>query len=413
MSSELDEVYAELDWGVIFLDQHPEDARVQVARLLKGRADFVVMHDSYRQLGQKGFPRYEDLFAYTKEFFPARPFPALAGPPTLVGSDRRDPAALPADPYTYDQWCHTHNAAGPMGECKKNGCTRGGWIQTKRSQEGRVEAANSFVDSVSAALDASAGDILLLVDADASLLRKGRQGVLESLLHRACESRKDNRSFVLGVHGGGPGAWEAHTDLGGCAIAMSLEAWGSGNFDGLGKESSLFQDGAMLRWAQVLEGRWGLVLLDAGSFEHRSEILRELAARQSRRLRRDETPESGGWEWLAVHDAERLLKTDLLRVANTCLLLLIRLTCLFLFPSCPPDHSSERSYPKILRDYVLRSTFRHARSLQFPDLRRSWCPDCTPRPAAELVTSAPLRTLGTEFRCHIQGCAKFTMLTMT
>ncbi len=39
-------------WGVALVDQHPEAARVQVARRVKGRAELVVMHDANRQVGR-------------------------------------------------------------------------------------------------------------------------------------------------------------------------------------------------------------------------------------------------------------------------------------------------------------------------------------------------------------------------
>eukprot|EP00960_Hanusia_phi_P048187 758811-Hanusia_phi.AAC.4 len=40
-------------WGVAFIDQHPESSRIEVARRIKDRTKYIVMHDAYRQLGQK------------------------------------------------------------------------------------------------------------------------------------------------------------------------------------------------------------------------------------------------------------------------------------------------------------------------------------------------------------------------
>jgi len=62
------------DWGLAFIDQHPESARIQVARRIKARTNYIVMHDAYRQLGQPGFGEYADEFKHFREYFPPRPF---------------------------------------------------------------------------------------------------------------------------------------------------------------------------------------------------------------------------------------------------------------------------------------------------------------------------------------------------
>jgi hypothetical protein len=100
----LREVYGQR-WGVVLVDQHPETARLEVARRLKGQAELVVMHDANRQLGQAGFPRYAAQFRSHREYMPARPYPVLGGPPTLVGSEERG-ADLGVDADWHDQWCY-------------------------------------------------------------------------------------------------------------------------------------------------------------------------------------------------------------------------------------------------------------------------------------------------------------------
>ena len=46
-----------------------------MARRLKYKTDYIVMHDAYRQLGQPGFAHYRDEFVYFREYLPPRPFP--------------------------------------------------------------------------------------------------------------------------------------------------------------------------------------------------------------------------------------------------------------------------------------------------------------------------------------------------
>ena len=119
----LREVYGRR-WGVVLVDQHPESARLEVARRLKGQAELVVMHDANRQLGQPGFPVYAAQFASHREYMPARPYPVLGGPPTLVGSDGRG-AELGVDPDWHDQWCYAPQPCpGPGGAHPAEAATR-------------------------------------------------------------------------------------------------------------------------------------------------------------------------------------------------------------------------------------------------------------------------------------------------
>lgn len=179
---EVEKVYAQ-EWGLVFLDQHPETARVQAARRIKQRAQYIVMHDAYRQLGQPGFAAYADEFQFFHEYLPPRPFPVLAGPPTLLASQSRS-CFLDIDFYHLDRWCHTDadgggracnvkgwsvESAGPLGQgacTDHNGGGAGsskeggaaGWLAVERmagERLGRPEATSarhSFLPVVEAAL---------------------------------------------------------------------------------------------------------------------------------------------------------------------------------------------------------------------------------------------------------------------
>jgi len=58
------EIFFSEKWGLVFIDQHPESARIQVARRIKSNAHFIVMHDAYRQLGQPVFIYIENQYVY-------------------------------------------------------------------------------------------------------------------------------------------------------------------------------------------------------------------------------------------------------------------------------------------------------------------------------------------------------------
>ena len=100
-------------WGLIFLDNDPFEARVAAVKRLRNSADFLIVHDSdyaaeHGMFGRstkpllgardRGERDYSDVFNSWREFFPSEPWPwPPTGPPTLLGSNRRDVSEVPVD----------------------------------------------------------------------------------------------------------------------------------------------------------------------------------------------------------------------------------------------------------------------------------------------------------------------------
>ena len=101
---------SDVQWGVVFVDQAPWEARTKTIRAMKSRADFVVLHDSnyfpenpfelptdhffgreiLPLLGahDPGYRDYSDMFAHFHEYYPKEPWPdPVKGPPPLLGSE--------------------------------------------------------------------------------------------------------------------------------------------------------------------------------------------------------------------------------------------------------------------------------------------------------------------------------------
>jgi hypothetical protein len=101
------------DWGLVFVDQAPWEARAATVRRVRENSEFVVVHDcDYlprhglfgRMLRDVSGPSdhgerdYSDVFTSWREFFPPEPWPLPeTGPPTLLGSNRRDVGQVPVD----------------------------------------------------------------------------------------------------------------------------------------------------------------------------------------------------------------------------------------------------------------------------------------------------------------------------
>jgi hypothetical protein len=99
----------EQQWGLVFVDQSPWEARAASVRRLRSNADFVILHDcdylpAAGLMGQQirpvqgpsdvGERRYDDVFTSWREYFPLEPWPLFSGPPTLLGSNFHDVSGM-------------------------------------------------------------------------------------------------------------------------------------------------------------------------------------------------------------------------------------------------------------------------------------------------------------------------------
>ena len=112
-ASELDKPDWDRDWGLVFVDQSPFEARALTVDRFRDRADYVVVHDSdyfpehglfgtalrpLRGPHDLGARDFGDVFSSWREFFPPEPWPfAPTGPPTLLASNRRDVSLVDID----------------------------------------------------------------------------------------------------------------------------------------------------------------------------------------------------------------------------------------------------------------------------------------------------------------------------
>lgn len=98
-----------VQWGLVFVDQAPWEARTKTIRALKSKSDYIVLHDSayfpenpdnltenifgtsvepLRGEASPGYRDYSDMFTHFREYYPKSPWPdPVNGPPTLLGSD--------------------------------------------------------------------------------------------------------------------------------------------------------------------------------------------------------------------------------------------------------------------------------------------------------------------------------------
>lgn len=100
-------------WGLIFIDNEPWEARAAAAKAVHDRAEYVIIHDSdyaaeHGLFGTSARPLlgahdrgerdYSDLFSSWREYFPPEPWPwPTTGPPTLLGSNLRDVNEVPVN----------------------------------------------------------------------------------------------------------------------------------------------------------------------------------------------------------------------------------------------------------------------------------------------------------------------------
>ncbi|MBI9087014.1 MAG: hypothetical protein JEZ11_25695 [Desulfobacterales bacterium] len=99
-------IVQQTDWGLLFVDQAPFEARLWTVKALGDLPAYFVIHDcdyfpehglfgtAHRKLAgphDTGIRTYDDVFSSYKEFFPLPPWPyAPTGPPTLLASNHFD-----------------------------------------------------------------------------------------------------------------------------------------------------------------------------------------------------------------------------------------------------------------------------------------------------------------------------------
>lgn len=90
-----------MDFELAFIDQSPWQARIETINRIKDKVKFIILHDCdclapvlgecHRPIDGKnqvaGIFDFSKTFSYFKVFFPLHPWPALSGPPTLLGSN--------------------------------------------------------------------------------------------------------------------------------------------------------------------------------------------------------------------------------------------------------------------------------------------------------------------------------------
>jgi hypothetical protein len=101
------------NWAVVFIDQNPFEARALTVARFRSSADYLVVHDDdyFAERGlfgvairpllgphDRGERDFSDTFSSWCEFFPPEPWPFRpTGPPTLLGSNRRDVTTIRVD----------------------------------------------------------------------------------------------------------------------------------------------------------------------------------------------------------------------------------------------------------------------------------------------------------------------------
>lgn len=99
------------EWGVVFIDQGSWQSRADAARLLKDKADYILIHDFdavvrlcglgkiVREIGEGEKEGEFDMtseFSYSLAAWPEEhPWPYITGPPTLIASNKYSDLTLP------------------------------------------------------------------------------------------------------------------------------------------------------------------------------------------------------------------------------------------------------------------------------------------------------------------------------
>ncbi len=96
-----------IEWGIVFVDQGSWESRVDCARILKEKADYILVHDFDNLAANFGFGKVvqqPDIFDMSSEFTHWRtclpvgkPWPLESGPPTLVASMKYSDLTVPEE----------------------------------------------------------------------------------------------------------------------------------------------------------------------------------------------------------------------------------------------------------------------------------------------------------------------------
>jgi len=307
-------------WGLAFVDQHPESARIEVARRIKNRTKFIVMHDAYRQLGQKGFEKFSDEFKRFHEFFPPRPFPVLAGPPTLLASQEED-CDIDIDFYSYDQWCYPdmfqHNRLRGLTYFQESTCQaqnidkhdansdaeliKIASLLTNQYQLDPVYMSSpliSFFPVLEATISQTSGCILLL-----GALRETQEAAQEVVARSI--GGKDRRIVPVLLEDGtsGRGRWWQENKEEELLGADQLRSF----FPALAPMDLSRDLRKALSSLASQRDPVSVVLVDELGFKDRATLVRVLLEPPASAL-------SFSFQWLVLHDIDRLVKGDLLRL---------------------------------------------------------------------------------------------------
>lgn len=92
-----------INWGLVFIDQSPWEARTMTMKYFKDIADYIMIHDvdyfsnnnffgTFKKIPgapENALPEYNysDISDNWKLYYPERPWPSFTGPPTLVFSN--------------------------------------------------------------------------------------------------------------------------------------------------------------------------------------------------------------------------------------------------------------------------------------------------------------------------------------
>jgi hypothetical protein len=115
----------EIEFGIIFIDHGSWQSRLDCARLLKDRADYILVHDfdnlvmAYnfgrviRPLEHFSSPGEYDMsseFPYSISCWPSvKPWPGRSGPPTLIASVKHSDMTLPEEGELEREFIHYMN----------------------------------------------------------------------------------------------------------------------------------------------------------------------------------------------------------------------------------------------------------------------------------------------------------------
>lgn len=100
-----------IEWGLVFIDQGSWESRVNCARLLRSKAEYILIHDCdcvIKSFGlgkvikdivpykSQGVYDVSEDFSYSVIAWPDFPWPTSSGPPTLIASNKHESLSMPS-----------------------------------------------------------------------------------------------------------------------------------------------------------------------------------------------------------------------------------------------------------------------------------------------------------------------------